>query len=500
MKGWTRVSTKADKVSIFFYGIGSLSPAIKGNLLGAPIFYYYNNVLGLEAWLVSLALMIALVIDGFTDPMIGYMSDYTRSRFGRRHPYIYASILPGALCYFFLIMAEFGESQLALFFQLLILIALLRIAWTLYQIPREALGAEISKDYSQRTQLHGISNLFGWIGGAGIAYATAAYFLGDSYDNVEGYHELAYWGSGLILITGIVFAVGTTRDIPNLEQPTARLPVSMQLIWKEILSTLNHRSWLMLFFSGVVFSIFIGLTGGLTFYFNSFFWDWKPSDVAIFSIVDLGAAVVISAFAGPLAARFDKKRLAVALFSIAIIIGPVLLILRLADLWYGISILPPNGEQFGPLWWVMLIHSLIGAGVAVLAWVLVGSMTADVVEDSQRKTGKRSEGLFFAGPNLIQKSISGIGLMIKGLILTWVGFSVDGTQVEKIAAIEDLAVVIVVLSILLPCLSVYLFSRYEITRSKHETNLDELGYMENEERATGAAKATPATNFGPAAD
>ena len=149
------MSTKASKVSIFFYGIGSLSPAIKGNLLGAPVFYYYNNVLGLEAWLVSLALALALVIDGVTDPMIGYLSDYTKSRFGRRHPYIYASILPGALCYFFLIMANFGTTQWVLFCQLFFLIALLRIAWTLYQVPRDALGAEISKDYGQRTQLHG---------------------------------------------------------------------------------------------------------------------------------------------------------------------------------------------------------------------------------------------------------------------------------------------------------------------------------------------------------
>jgi GPH family glycoside/pentoside/hexuronide:cation symporter len=271
------MSTLAKKSSLVFYGIGSLSPAIKGNLLGAPIFFYYNNVLGLEAWLVSLALALALVIDGITDPLLGYASDYTRSRLGRRHPYIYASILPGAFFYFFLIMAEFGSSQTALFFQLLVLIAFLRLAWTLYQVPREALGAEISKDYTQRTQLHGISAFFGWIGGAGIAYATSAYFLGDSYSNVDGYHELAYWGSGLILITGIIFAVGTHREIPNLEQPTERPPVTMRGIVDEILSTLNHKSWLMLFSSGVVFSIYIGLTSGLGFYFNSFFSSAEPS-------------------------------------------------------------------------------------------------------------------------------------------------------------------------------------------------------------------------------
>ncbi len=240
----------ASTSSLIFYGIGNLSPAIKSNFLGAPIFYYYNNVLGLDALLVSLALAIALIIDGITDPLIGYFSDYTKSRLGRRHPYIFASILPGALFYFLLITWQFASSQIGLFFQLLLLITLLRVSWTLYQIPREALGAEISKDYHQRTQLHGISSFFGWIGGAGIFYVTQQYFLKDSYDNFEGYQQLAVWGSGLIFVTGLLFALGTLKDIPKLEQPKTDRPKSIRGIWSEIKATLNHKSWLMLFFFG----------------------------------------------------------------------------------------------------------------------------------------------------------------------------------------------------------------------------------------------------------
>ena len=471
---------RASLSSLIFYGIGNLSPAIKGNFLGAPIFYYYNNVLGLDALLVSLALAIALVIDGITDPLIGYFSDYTRTRFGRRHPYIFASIITGALFYFLLITWQLADSQLGLFFQLLFFITLLRVSWTLYQIPREALGAEISKDYHQRTQLHGLSSLFGWVGGAGIYYATQKYFLKDSYDNFDGYQELALWGSGLILLTGSIFALGTIKDIPHLEPPKKDRPESMHAIWREIKSTLNHKSWLMLFFSGVIFAVFVGLTSGLGFYFNSFFWDWKPSDVAIFAIVDLVAAMLISGFAGPLAQRFDKKNLAVTLFILSILIGPLLLVLRLTDLHLGTQLLPANGAQYGTLWWVMMVHSLVSAAVAVLAWILVGSMTADVVEDSQTQTGRRAEGLFFAGPNLIQKSVSGIGLMIKGILLSVVGFSAEATRLEKIAAVEQLAVAIVIISVILPSLALYLFSKYEITRNRHDANLDQLGYGEGE--------------------
>ena len=470
----------ASRTSLVFYGIGNISPAIKGNFLGAPIFFYYNNVLGLEAWLVSLALAIALVIDGITDPLIGYMSDYTHSRWGRRHPYIYASILPGALFYYLLITLDLSNTQLGLFIQLLLLITLLRVAWTLYQVPREALGAEISKDYNQRTQLHGISSFFGWIGGAGI-YVLTLSLLGDSYSNIEGYHELAIWGSLLILFSGLIFAIGTSRDIPSLEAPTRSKPKNFKSIMEEIRDTLNHKSWLMLFFSGIVFSIYIGLTSGLGFYFNSFFWDWKPTDVILFVVADLCAALIISVYAGRLAQRFDKKRLAIYLFSISIAIGPLLLILRLADVWWGISILPPNGEKFGALWWIMLTHSFVQASVGVLAWILVASMTADIVEDSQRLTGKRSEGLFFAGPHLAQKAVSGIGLMIKGVMLTAVGFVATNSVEEKIAAMEDLAGIIVVLSIIMPSICLVLLSRYELTKTSHQSNLTDLGYVKAED-------------------
>ena len=473
------MSTRARTSSLVYFGIGQLPSSIKGNLLGAPIFFYYNNVLGLDAWLVSLALFISLIIDAFTDPMVGYISDYTQSRWGRRHPYIFGSIIPGVLSYWALPNVHLGDSQAVLFFQLLLLMAVLRLAWTFYQVPKDGLGAEISKDYHQRTQLAGLNSLFGWIGGATISYLTSAVFLGNSYSNAKGYAELAWWGAGAILVFALIFAFGTAREIPTLESPRQH-PKRLREILADIIETLNHRSWLMLFLAGVVYSVQIGLTGGLTFYFNSFFWDWKPTDVAIFAIVDLGGALLVGAFAAQIASRFDKKRLAIGLFIFATIIHPLVLILRLLDIHFGTQLLPPNGPKYGALWWIMMAQSLAVSSTAAMAFILVGSMTADVVEDSQRKTGKRSEGLFFAGPHLVQKCVSGLGLMIKGLILTAVGFSAAAPVAAKVNAIEQLAIVIVVIYVVSPLISLTLLSRYEITRETHEDNLQNLGYQDKD--------------------
>ncbi|GIS69900.1 MAG: hypothetical protein CM1200mP9_07210 [Gammaproteobacteria bacterium] len=77
--------------------------------------------------------------------------------------------------------------------------------------------------------------------------------------------------------------------------------------------------------------------------------------------------------------------------------------MRLLDLHYGIQIPPPNGEKYGLLWWVMLAHGFFAANIAVLAWILVGSMNADVVEDSQTTTGGVPK-VFFCGAQLDSKS------------------------------------------------------------------------------------------------
>jgi glycoside/pentoside/hexuronide:cation symporter, GPH family len=472
------MTTLARPSTLVFFGIGAISPTIKNNLFIFFLFYYYNQVLGLEAYLVSVALALSLVVDAVTDPLLGYISDHTSSRWGRRHPYIYFSLIPSPVFYYLLLSLEYSETQAGLFTQLFICATLLRLAWTFFNVPRQALGAELTKDYNQRNTLTAVSTFFGWFGGAVMWYITTAVFLGDSYDNKQGYRDLAFWGGLLILVTGTIFALGTHREIPNLEPPREKSPVEAKEVLREIKETLSHRSWLMLFIAGVITSIHAGVTVGLGIYFNSYFWEWKPSDVAIFAMTNLAGSLLISSLASRLARNWDKKQLAVFLYIIVISLGQLPYILRLSDLWLGTSILPENGDIYGPLWWILISHSFVTSTIGTMAGILVGSMTADIVEDSQAVTGRRSEGLFFAGPHLIEKCVTGLGYIIKGAILTAVGFSVAVSDEDKVLAIERLAATVVVLGITLPALSLYIVSKYEITKSSHESKLEDLGYNE----------------------
>ena len=473
------MSSLAKRSTIVFYGIGAISPTIKNVLFGSFLFYYYNQVLGLEAYLISLALALSLVVDAVTDPLLGYISDHTSSRLGRRHPFIYSSLIPSPILYYLLLTLDFTSTQAGLFAQLFLLATFLRLSWTFFNVPRQAMGPELTKDYSQRNTLAGISTLFAWIGGAFITFVTNAVFLDESFDNLQGYHDLGLWGGLLIFITGTIFAFGTHREIPHLEPPLQKRPVNARAIWFEIKETLSHRSWLMLFIAGIVTALHTGVTTGLTIYFNRHLWLWKPSDIAIFALTSLAGAIIVAGFAGRLARRWDKKRMAVILVFILIFIGDIHYILRLSDLWIGTSLFPENGPQFGPLWWFLMVHALIKSCIFTMAVILIASMNADIVEDSQTTTGRRSEGLFFAGPHLVEKCITGFGYIVKGALLSAVGVSVGVAGAEMTEAIERLAAAVIVLGFVLPLISLYFLNKYEITRDTHESNLGDLGYSED---------------------
>jgi len=133
------------------YCIGSKTVGINKNLLGTFLLIYFNQVLGLPAILAASAMAIALVVDAISDPIVGIWSDRVRSRWGRRHPFIYAAIIPFALSYYFILQnpgsvsaGEITESEL--FTRLLILMIIMRLSMTFYEVPRGALQPELKKN------------------------------------------------------------------------------------------------------------------------------------------------------------------------------------------------------------------------------------------------------------------------------------------------------------------------------------------------------------------
>ena len=481
---------RASRGTLNAFGFGAVASGVKNHVFGGWVLVYYNQVLGLEPALAGLALALALVVDAVTDPLVGVWSDRARTRWGRRHPFMYVGILPFAVSFHALLQPPTDMSQSGLFVRLLCLAVAVRVSMTLYEIPRGALGPELTKDYDQRTQLVGWSTSYGWFGGAGFAWLTLAFLLPETaeyqgsraYLNPAGYRDMAWIGGLIIFATGMISTLGLHRHIPALHVPEADAGVgfSPRKLGREIVETLSNRSWLMLFAAGLVFALYVGLHSNTDRYYDLYFWQWTPEHVQIFPVVHMFIAISCGLLAYPLTRGRDKKQTAIGLFLLSATLGPLPVVLRLLDPLVSVPLFPANGSDV--LWWLLLLHSAFLVSLAVVGFILVGSMTADIVEESQRKTGRRSEGLLTAGPALAQKMVSAGGVFVVGLLLSVFGFSVANPSVEAMQEpIRNLAIFHVALSLTLPWISIYLVGKYTITRHGHGQDVHSLGYTESGE-------------------
>ena len=127
---------------------------------------FYHQILGLPAGLAGTALTLAIFADAITDPLIGAVSDRFRSRFGRRHPFLFTAPIPQAICVFLIFHPPqfVVESHALLFSWLCVFTILQRTFQTFYVVPHLAMGAELYTDQLERTRVMAFNYLFGLCG------------------------------------------------------------------------------------------------------------------------------------------------------------------------------------------------------------------------------------------------------------------------------------------------------------------------------------------------
>lgn len=455
------------------HGFGASAFGIKNNGFDYFLLLFYGTVVGLEPGLVGLAILIALVFDAFSDPLVGYWSDNLRSRWGRRHPFMYASALPVGLSYF-LLWNPPDLSQTGLFLYLVVLAVLIRTFITFYETPSTSLLPELSHDYDERTSLQSYRIFFGWVGGNMMSILMFGLILTGPLGlrdraGFETYGIIA----GVILFAAILIsALGTHHRIPTFSVPEKRSEAfSIRLIFGEIFQILNERSFLALFAATILFSVATGLSASLTFILLNHFWGFSEGQIFIWTTLvfaSAGLAFVIGPIAGK---RWGKKRATVILGLLAFTVQPAPYLLRLAGL------MPENGDPL--LFPLMTFINAIDLAFIIAVQMVSYSMIADLVEANQLKTGRRNEGVYYAAITFTRKSTQGLGVLAAGLILSAVAFpdapepgSVPQETLWLLGALYAPALLVVYL------LALFFVSRYKIDREQHEANLAKLAGAE----------------------
>jgi Na+/melibiose symporter-like transporter len=464
---WTRIA----------FGVGGAAEGIKNNGFEYALLFFYSNILGVEAGLVAVALLIALVVDAISDPVVGYWSDNMRTRFGRRHPFMYASLIPVAVTYYFTWNPPAGVSGNDLFIWLLACTILVRLSFTFFDVPSTALAAELTQDYDGRTSLMAIRTFLGWFGGLSIQILLFWFLLVPTPEipigvfNIDGWNTYGTVAAVCIFFAVLICAAGTHGHIPHLKAPPAARNLTIGKIFKEIFETISNPSFRALFLATLFGLIASGISATLNQYINTIFWGFDNQQIATITAAVYISAILALIIAPMVGKTFGKKRGAITIGALAFSIAPLPVILRL------LGLLPPNGSD--ELFNIIIFITIFDLALIIATQMLMGSMVADIVEDSEIQTGRRSEGIFFAGISFIRKLSQGAGVMTASAVLAVAGFSAGGGGA---GASEDsirllgwgyAISLLTAWTLMLLCVSFY-----KISRQSHADNLATLAARE----------------------
>lgn len=455
------------------YGIGGAAGGIKNNGFDYVLLLFYSQVLGLSAVLVAAALWIALIFDAVSDPVVGYWSDNMKSRFGRRHPFMYTAMIPVAIGYFFVWNPPEGLAGYGLFAWLLGLTIFVRLMYTLFEVPSHALAAELSQDYDARTSLMSFRYFFAWIGGLSVQVILFAFLLKPTEQDASGFFYLEGWhtygalGASCIFVAIMITSLGTHRHIPHLQPPPAPRKLTPLKIVGEVWETVSNPSFRALFIATLFGLLATGVSATLNQYINGFFWAFTSQQISGLTLavfISALLALVIAPIAGK---ALGKKRAAITIGLLAFTIAPAPVFARL------LGLLPPNGTE--ALYWTIMIVTVFDIALIIAYQMLAASMVADIVEENELATGRRSEGIYFAGISFMRKLAQGMGVLTASFILAVASITPGMRPTE--ASAESIATLgfgyaIVLLSLwMLMLLSVKF---YRISREDHEKNLQAL--------------------------
>ncbi|MCH2170041.1 MFS transporter [Myxococcota bacterium] len=472
--------TEAKRLSVrtkAAYGVGATAEAAISIVFNSFNFLFYNNVLGLSGTLCGLAVTIAMVFDAISDPMIGSISDRFQSRFGRRHPFLYAAPIPMGICFFAIYAPPSSLEGFGLFAWFTVTTILLRTAQTFYHVPHLALGAEMTPEYGERSVLMSYNTIFALVGTSGFYYIAWSYFgtLDDGTADRTGYMTLASAVAAFAIVVIFISAYFTRDQIPLLSKPPDDLPrFSAQALLDEFRACLANHNYKMLLFGMIFLSATLGLHETLTAHIGLFFFELREDQIRFLA---LGAppGLMIAAFLTPkLHVWFDKRETLMAgiLGMTTAVSGPI--VLRLLG-W-----LPENGT---PILFPILC-ALKGTSYAASAIMVISIMStlADVTDEHELVSGRRQEGVFFASRSFFSKLMSGLGHLLAGIAIDLIAFPV-GVKSGEVApdTLYRFGLVAGPITVIPALISLFFYARYRIDKIRHAEIRSELAARTNSE-------------------
>ena len=458
-KGHTimRFSTKLS------YGIGQMSDGIKHISFTVFLFFYYNQVLGLSGTLTGLGAMLALIVDAITDPMIGQLSDRYNSKWGRRHPFMLAGGLSFGFAIAMLFSPPVNIDNHSLFFWMLGWAICTRLLLTLFFVPHLALGAEIVKDYHERTSLIGYRVFFASTGQLITLIIGFFVFFPPPLGmlNASGYATFGIFAGFLGSFVMLLSTIMTKHTIPKLSVPKINNKTTHPLLgFVAVFFKLKHYSFRILFFATTLFMVIAGITQTLLIHVGTFLFNFEPQEMGILATSMILGIIFAPSVAKKLSITFDKKEA----LCICVFLGAAIAFIPHDLFILGIL------QQLDLNTRLMCVYLSNGISQAffIAYIILIDSMLSDTIDENEMNTGRREEGLYFSARSLATKASYGLGSFFAGIGMDFIDFPQNALPDEiSTIMLNKLAILAGPFSMILFLCTILITIKYPLNAMKH---------------------------------
>lgn len=460
------------------FGMSGLANNVVGTLIGVHLLMFYTDVVGLSPLWVSAGLVIAVVWDAISDLMMGRISDGTRWKSGRRRPYILIGMVPGALAFALLLSppAALSGSPLGLYF--IVTLLALTTATTIVQVPALSLLPEMAKGYDDRTRLASARELLGNVGDLiGLMLPPAMLIVAgfdeqaaDATSVARGAFSTAALVGAAIMLVALAFNyLGTEEDQRVHPEPTD--------LWKALATLRANEHFRILMATSALAAIGLALVNALVLYVLVHVLEFADPVVHMSAFaVNAGSAIASYPFWNWLAKKKGKPfafRCGLALSMLVFV---------------SVFIVEP-GDTVG-LYAVMVVGGVANVGF----WMLLHSLSADIVDLDELATGERREGLFAGFSALLRKGATALAAAGVGVGLWLIGYQA-GAPAQSAQTVFGLELLFALPPMVLLSAALFCFRRFSLSRQAHAQVLDTLAARKatpRDERATEEPRLCPA--------
>jgi Na+/melibiose symporter-like transporter len=395
------------------YGIGVFGYGLTTQMISSYLVFYGTAVLYLPGGLIGFIVALSVLWDAVSDPVMGYISDGTQSKWGKRHPYLLIGTLTMALGTYFLWTTDPNMSAAAKFTWIFLNVMMLKTFITIYITPFNALGAEMTTDYDGRSSIQAVKTVFFLLSILSVTaismfiffIPTEAYPVGQL--NPTAYRNMALTIAVITLITGAATLV-STRSYRLIGEVSSKMTFntflrSIKIAWMGK----DYRSVVIGYLFTNLASALIG-TIGLHIFTFTFLMD--NVQIGMVFTIQILVSIVSQPFWISFSKRFDKKNAIIAGLYISITASIILMLLVFFR------------QYVHDYYQLMFIYSIVvGFGTSGL-FSLPFSMIADTVDLEEHAHGKRNEGVYYGLINFGYKISQSLAILLFGILLDLIGF------------------------------------------------------------------------------